>query len=196
MADGSCSRLSAAFDYACALHHNQMRKGTRVPYLTHLMSVCALVLEAGGDEDQAVAALLHDAVEDQGGLATLNEIRSRFGERVARIVDGCTDAYGSPKPPWNERKQRYLDHLQGLPTDILLVSLADKVHNARTIVADLRREGPRTLDRFNGGREGTLWYYRSLVEAFAGQSTGFLGGELARLVDEIERLAALPGAGC
>jgi (p)ppGpp synthase/HD superfamily hydrolase len=183
-------RLAAAFAYALELHQNQYRKGSEIPYISHLMGVCALVLEGGGDEDQAVAALLHDAVEDQGGMATLDEIRARFGGRVAYIVEMCSDAYGIPKPPWQERKNGYLEHLERAPDEVLLVSLADKIHNARTILEDLRREGNRTFARFKGGRTGTLWYYRSLAEVFTRRYASVLLPEFLRLVEEMERLSA------
>ena len=159
-------RFQDALSLAFRLHDGQKRKGTQVPYFSHLMGVAALVLEDGGNEDEAIAALLHDAVEDQGGLQTLEDIRQKFGQHVAEIVDGCTDAYTQPKPPWKQRKQAYLAHLTQAPPEVLRVSLADKLHNARSIYADLQRNGSSTWMRFNGGREGTIWYYRSLVEIF------------------------------
>lgn len=182
-------RFLQALQLAYRLHNGQQRKGTRVPYISHLLAVTSLVLENGGDEEQAIAALLHDAVEDQGGLPVLQEIRDQFGERVARIVDGCTDAYSSPKPPWHERKQRYLQHLQNSGAETALVSLADKVHNARSILYDLRRRGPSVWERFRGGLDGSLWYYHSLVEAFYQVLPGPLTDELARVVAEIEILS-------
>lgn len=160
-------RFEQACIYAIRLHAGQVRKRSEVPYIAHLMSVCALVLEAGGDEDQAIAALLHDAVEDQGGYETLDEIRKRFGNRVASIVEGCTDAFTSPKPAWRLRKERYLEHLQRADQDVLLVSIADKLHNARCILLDLKKDGEAVWARFNGGKEGTIWYYRSLVDIYS-----------------------------
>jgi (p)ppGpp synthase/HD superfamily hydrolase len=183
------NRFQDALSFAAQLHAGQNRKGSSTPYIAHLLGVTALVLEAGGDEDQAIAALLHDAVEDQGGLQTLEVIRSRYGERVARIVDGCTDAYQIPKPPWKERKEEYIQHLRSVPADIRLVSLADKLHNARAILADLRSQGGQTWDKFNGGKDGTLWYYRTLVEVFFASGEDALTAELKRVVDEINCLA-------
>lgn len=179
-------RFQDAFGFAATLHARQKRKGTDIPYLSHLMGVTALVLEDGGDEDQAIAALLHDAVEDQGGLKTLEEIRQRFGQHVAEIVDGCTDAYTNPKPPWKQRKQDYLAHLHQASPEIVRVSLADKLHNARSISADLQRYGVSTWRRFNGGREGTLWYYHNLVDIFVERSSSPMVAELQRAVGAIE----------
>lgn len=183
------SRFEEALGFAYRLHATQTRKGTSIPYIAHLLAVTALVISDGGDEDQAIAALLHDAVEDQGGLPTLQQIRSRFGERVARIVDGCTDAYGSPKPPWRERKERYLDHLKSAPPEVLRVSLADKLHNARSILRDLRQNGDDTWNRFHGGKSGTLWYYHTLVQVFQGKFESPMVAEFAQVVGEIESLA-------
>ena len=182
-------RFKQAFNYAFELHLHQKRKGSQIPYISHLLGVTSLVLEDGGDEDEAIAALLHDAVEDQGGAPILAEIRSCFGERVAQIVDGLTDAYGAPKPPWRERKELYLAHLRNADPAVRRVSLADKLHNARSILANLHTIGDATWKRFNGGREGTLWYYRTLVEIFQQGEPTFMTFELARVVAEIERLA-------
>jgi (p)ppGpp synthase/HD superfamily hydrolase len=181
-------RFQNALVYAVRLHANQSRKGTSVPYVAHLLSVSALVLEDGGDEDQAIAALLHDAVEDQGGLPTLAEINQRFGPRVASIVEGLTDTYETPKPPWRARKEQYIEHLQSAPLEVRRVSLADKVHNARSTLADLRQNGQSTWDIFRGGKEGSLWYYQTLVEFFAHSTPGYLAEELARVIAEIKRL--------
>ena len=181
-------RFQDALVYAAQLHNNQKRKASQTPYIAHLLGVTSLVLEAGGDEDQAIAALLHDAVEDQGGMPTLDAIRSRFGERVAGIVEGCTDAYQVPKPPWKERKEEYMQHLRNVPPEVRLVSLADKVYNAHAILADLRQQGSQTWDKFNGGKLGTLWYYRTLAEIFQTTGNDALTAELLRVVDEIERL--------
>ena len=183
------NRFQEAMVYAAQLHNGQMRKGTNVPYLAHLLAVTALVLEDGGDEDQAIAALLHDAVEDQGGIETLEEIRLRFGERVASIVDGCSDAYSVPKPPWRQRKDAYLEHLKEAAKDVRRVSLADKLHNARSILFDLRSEGDSIWIRFNGGKEGSIWYYRALVRVFQQMDDSPMVNELARVVAEIQRLA-------
>ena len=183
------ARLEEALVYATRLHNGQSRKGTEIPYLAHLLAVTALVIEWGGDEDMAIAALLHDAVEDQGGLETLADIRRRFGERVAVIVDGCTDSYKIPKLPWKQRKEAYIRKLGTESADVRLVSLADKLHNARSILNDLRQNGITAFDRFNGGMEGTLWYYRTLVKAFQELEDKPQVADLARLVAEIERLA-------
>jgi (p)ppGpp synthase/HD superfamily hydrolase len=184
-------RFRQALDLALELHGAQRRKGGEVPYAAHLLGVAALVLQSGGDEDQAVAALLHDAVEDQGGRPTLERIRAAFGERVARIVDGCTDAYGEPKPPWRPRKEAYLDRLAVEPAEVLLVSACDKLDNARAIVADLRQLGPAVWERFAGGRDST-WYYRSVARVLARAGRGTpaepVAAELSRVVDEMERL--------
>ncbi len=182
-------RFEQALVFACQLHARQLRKGTDIPYVSHLLAVSSLVLENGGDEDGAIAALLHDAVEDQGGLPTLAEIRNRFGERVAAIVEGCTDADTIPKPPWRERKERYIAHVGHALPEVQRVSAADKLHNARSIVRDLRRDSAGVWARFNGGRDGVLWYYRSLTTVFLGAGVGFLADELDRVVTEMERLS-------
>lgn len=155
--------LLLAFD----LHARQTRKGRPIPYITHLLAVAAIVGEHGGDEDQFIAALLHDAVEDQGGAPMLERIRAQFGDRVAELVAACTDTDQHPKPPWRARKEAFLAELPGKSPDQKLIIAADKLHNARALLGDLRREGIATLDRFNGGREGTLWYHRAITEALA-----------------------------
>lgn len=160
------SRFDEAFVYAHQLHATQQRKGVGTPYIAHLMSVAALVIESGGDEDEAIAGLLHDAAEDQGGQGTLDEIRGRFGDRVAAIVEGCSDTDVIPKPPWRERKAQYLAHLQCAPVETLRVSVADKLHNARAILLDYRLHGDALWERFTGGRDGTLWYYRQLASIY------------------------------
>jgi (p)ppGpp synthase/HD superfamily hydrolase len=182
-------RFQLAFKLAFSLHAGQTRKGTDIPYISHLISVAALVMENGGDEDQAIAGLLHDAVEDSGGLATLALIRDQFGERVADIVDGCTDSYVLPKPPWRARKEQYLAHLITSRPEIRLVSLADKLHNARSLLFDLRYFGPAVWGRFNGGKTGSLWYYRALADFFVKTDPSPMADELERVVSELERLA-------
>ena len=181
-------RFEEALVFAHRLHGRQLRKGTRIPYMTHLMSVASLVLENGGDEDAAIAGLLHDAAEDQGGRPTLERIRRKFGRRVAAIVDGCTDAYGQPKPPWRQRKEAYLAHLATASKAVRLVSAADKLHNARAILFDYRVVGERLWSRFNVGKEDQLWYYRSLIRALGKPKASPLVGELARTVRELKRL--------
>ncbi len=175
--------------FATRKHAGQSRKGTSVPYVAHLLSVAGLVLEAGGDEDLAIAALLHDAVEDCGGAPMLKEIRRRFGKRVAHVVDGCTDSDTFPKPPWRERKENYLKHLRTADADTRLVSAADKLHNARTILTDYRESGESIWERFQGRREGTLWYYRALLNEFQRKKSNRLINELERVVTDLEKLA-------
>jgi GTP pyrophosphokinase len=182
------NRFDDAVQYVMDLHRRQFRKGTRIPYVAHLLSVASLVLEDGGDEDEAIAALLHDAVEDQGGVETREDVRRRFGERIAAIVDGCTDSDTVPKLPWYERKLRYIRHIRTAPLPVRRVSLADKVHNARAILWDYRQLGDELWFRFTTGQPGTIWYYRELARAFAETTPGALSQELTRSVDEIERL--------
>ncbi len=181
-------RWENALAYASRAHAMQVRKGTAIPYVSHLLSVSALVLEHGGDDEQAIAALLHDAVEDQGGAPRLADIRQRFGERVAGIVEACTDTDVIPKPPWRERKQTYLDHLPRVAPEALLVSMADKLHNLRCILADYRVTGEVLWERFTGEREGTLWYYRSLTDVYRAVVPGRMSRELDRTLAELERL--------
>jgi (p)ppGpp synthase/HD superfamily hydrolase len=183
-------RFEKALVYASQLHKGQVRKGTNIPYLSHLLAVTAIVLEDGGDEDMAIAALLHDAVEDQGGEPTLLEIKRRFGDRVAFIVDGCTDSYEQPKPPWLERKKEYLEHLRSAPQDVRRVSLADKLHNTRSILFNLRVSGESAWERFSGGKEGSLWYYKSLAKIFRETEDSPMVSEYVRVVEKIEQLAA------
>jgi (p)ppGpp synthase/HD superfamily hydrolase len=183
-------RFEQALVYAAILHSGQGRKGTAVPYISHVMSVAALALENGANEDEAIAALLHDAVEDAGGAPRLADIRVRFGQTVADIVAGCTDTDVTPKPPWKERKEKYIAQLAHGSDSVMLVSCADKLHNARSIVADLREHGEAIWSRFTTGKPGTLWYYRTLVETY--QKHGGpkrLLDELVRTVEEMERLA-------
>lgn len=182
-------RFDAALAYASAAHRTHFRKGTTIPYVSHLMGVASIALENGADEDQAIAALLHDAVEDQGGAPRLADIRATFGDRVADIVYHCTDTDIEPKPAWRPRKEAYLDHLSSVPKDALEVSLADKTHNAGAILADLHCHGDQLWGRFNGGREGSLWYYRSLSDRFQELVPGPGADRLSRLVDEMERLS-------
>ena len=181
-------RFEEAFRFAAEKHASQTRKRTSVPYISHLMSVAGLVLEAGGDEDQAIAGLLHDVVEDCGGKPMLEEVTKRFGTRVARIVDGCTDAYTIPKPPWKQRKLDYLALLRNADDDIRLVSAADKLHNVRAILTDHRAEGDSVWARFSGGREGTVWYYRAVLDILLDGRPNRLIGELERAVVELENL--------
>lgn len=183
-------RFEQALLFAIRKHAGQTRKGTPIPYIAHLLGVAGLVLEAGGDEDLAIAALLHDVVEDCGGAPMLREVRRHFGKRVAHVVAGCTDSDTYPKPPWRGRKERYLKHLQTADADVRLVSAADKVHNARAILTDYREIGEPIWERFQGKREGTLWYYRELVKEFRRRKPTRLGRELGRVVGELKTVAA------
>ena len=184
-------RFQDAIAYALELHAEHARKGTGIPYVSHLMSVAALAMEYGADEDEAIAALLHDAVEDQGGLPVLESIRKKFGQQVAMIVDGCTDAYEDPKPPWRERKESYLVHLKDAEPSVRLVSACDKLHNARSICSDLIELGEVVFGRFKGGKNGTLWYYRSLADEFNRGGPKRIAAELGRVVTEIENRVKL-----
>ncbi len=183
------NRFEEALVYATRLHEGQLRKGTQTPYVSHLLAVASLVLEADGSEDQVIAALLHDGPEDQGGEETLKEIRHRFGDTVADIVADCSDTFEAMRPPWKERKLSYLEHLTTASNETLLVSCADKLHNARSIVTDYRAMGEALWDRFTGGREGTLWYYQALLEtyALAAQPPALLA-ELQSTIAELARL--------
>jgi (p)ppGpp synthase/HD superfamily hydrolase len=190
-------KFQKALVYAARVHGDHYRKGTRVPYVTHLIAVAAIVGENGGTEDEVVAALLHDAPEDRGGEARLRDIRLRFGDTVAEIVAGCTDTYEDPKPPWRERKERHLAHLAGASRSVRLVSAADKLHNARSVLSDYRAIGEELWDRFTGGKEGTLWHYRAVVDTLgAGHNAPAVVEELDRVVRELELLAGKnPGPG-
>jgi (p)ppGpp synthase/HD superfamily hydrolase len=191
-------RLTERFDravrYANRIHADQTRKGTDVPYMTHLLGVASLVLENGAQsEEEVIGALLHDAAEDQGGRPRLEDIREQFGEQVAHIVDACTDSYDNPKPPWRPRKEAYVTHVRerverGGDEPALRVSLADKLHNTRAIIADVRESGDALFERFSGKKDGTTWYYAALVEAFRGFPNRMVG-ELEREVTELRRLA-------
>ncbi|HEY4248982.1 MAG TPA: HD domain-containing protein [Lacunisphaera sp.] len=184
------SRFDQALHYATLIHAGQLRKETAIPYLAHLLGVTSIALEYGASEDETIGALLHDAGEDAGGDGRILDIRQRFGAAVADIVQGCTDAVVLPKPPWRKRKEDYIAHVPAASASVRLVSAADKLHNARAILRDLRQMGARLWPRFNGGKEGTLWYYRSLVAAFQTAGPTELVAELDRVVTEIEQLAA------
>jgi (p)ppGpp synthase/HD superfamily hydrolase len=185
------TRLQRAFRYAAEKHDGQTRKQTAVPYLSHLMAVASLVLEAGGDEDLAIAALLHDVVEDCGGMPRLREIRRQFGSRVAKIVEGCTDSFGEPKPEWVGRKKDYLREVKHADAETRLVSASDKLHNVRTILADYRLHGENIWARFSGKREGTLWYYRALSNEYRRRNPNRITRELEIAVAELERAVGL-----
>lgn len=181
-------RFEDALVYAARLHGGQGRTGTAVPYVSHLLAVCALVLEDGGDEDEAIAALLHDGPEDAGDnpREVLGEIRQRFGERVAGIVEECSDTLERPKPDWAPRKKAYIAHLGQASPSALRVSLADKLHNARSIAHDLDVVGDEVWTRFNAPREDTLWYYRSLAEVFSRRSSSPMAAELNSIVADLD----------
>ena len=183
-------RFVKALGYAARLHARQIRKRTERPYIGHLLGVTSIVIEYGGDEEMAIAALLHDAVEDQGGLPRLREIRKLFGKRVAHIVDGCTDAYKDPKPPWLERKRAYVERVAQESEDVRLVSAADKLSNARETLHEVRVHGESVFERFAGKKAGTMWYYRALIEAFRRAGNNPLIEELDRVVTDLENLAS------
>ena len=187
-------RFDRALLYATHVHGGQLRKGSGVPYVAHLLAVAATVLEYDGCEDMAIAALLHDAVEDQGGEPRLADIRNRFGPRVADIVRSCSDSTvnasaGQPKEEWRLRKTRYVAHLGSADTGALLVSLADKIHNARAILRDLRKPGvgAAVWSRFKASKQDTLWHYRELAQAFRTHLPGQLADELGEIVDALEK---------
>ena len=205
-------RFADALTFAYDAHIDQLRKGGAIPYIGHLLGVCSLVIEEGGGEDAAIAALLHDAVEDQGGQAMLDEIRERFGGPVGEIVLACSDTLVTPKPPWRERKGSYLDHLASQPAEVRLVSLADKLFNARAIKRDYEKVGEELWDRFKGKcdprtrgqvRDDQLWYYTELSRTFTRLSRGVhMTSELSVVVAELKRLvgrkkpAATSSAAC
>jgi (p)ppGpp synthase/HD superfamily hydrolase len=183
-------QFSKALVYAEMKHHNQVRKGGDIPYVGHLLTVAGLVINDGGSEAQAIAALLHDAVEDAGGPETLEEIRANFREDVARIVEECSDTDEEPKPPWHERKRKYIDHLADVGADTLLVSVADKLDNARSMLRDYHTHGPSLWQRFTvKDPHDHLWYYGELLNAYRSRgNTSWMVDELGRVVDELKRL--------
>ena len=166
------NRFVEAASYAVELHARQSRKGTTIPYVVHLFAVCSLALEDGADEDEAIAALLHDGPEDQGGQATLDEIGRRFGPVVEMLVDGLTDTLEDPKPEWLPRKEAYLQRLAGEQDSVMRVSIADKLHNLRSIAIDLENLGEAAWERFNAGRDGQAWHHRSLLAIFETSLSG------------------------
>lgn len=182
-------KFEKALVYATRIHGAQLRKKTGIPYIAHILGVTAIAMEYGGNETEAIGALLHDAVEDCGGKKRLRDIERKFGKAVAKIVDGCTDTYETPKPPWRERKEAYIAHLKDSDASTRLVSDSDKLHNTRALLAELRRHGEEVFDRFAGKKDGTLWDHRALVNAFGqhGDHTDLID-ELDRVVTEIEKL--------
>jgi (p)ppGpp synthase/HD superfamily hydrolase len=193
-------RFASALGYAATLHATQLRKGTRTPYVSHLLAVAAFAIEYGANEDEAIAALLHDSIEDQGGADTRRRIAALFGETVAEIVDGCSDTDVTPKPPWRERKERYIAHVASTSPSIRLVSMCDKLHNARSLIMDLRANRKDLWSRFSAGRDDTCWYYTELVAAYRTALAndppnptlrlGELLAELATTVDTLVRESA------
>ena len=179
-------RFRVALAYAARLHATQFRKGTTRPYIAHLLGVTSTVLTHGGDEDEAIAALLHDAVEDQGGVPRLIEIRRKFGPHVAEIVKGCTDADTEPEPPWFERKRNYLRTLRRANSSVQLVAAADKLYNASEILLDFRKHRHSVWARFKGGRDGTLWYYAEVAKVLSGKGPRDLVRELNQVVAELQ----------
>jgi (p)ppGpp synthase/HD superfamily hydrolase len=188
-------RFDDALAFAATTHRSQIRKGSGIPYIAHLMSVSALTLEYGGDEDCAIAGLLHDSVEDQGGMDMARIIADRFGHRVRDIVIECSDSTDQTKAPWRDRKTRYLHQIKSKSDAAILVTSCDKLHNASTILQDMETMGPAIFDRFTGKRDGTLWYYRNLVTALAPRTPGSLHARLNRTVTAMEELATASGAG-
>lgn len=180
-------RFEQALVYAFQLHRSQYRKGTSIPYIAHLLSVTALVLEDGGTEAEAIAALLHDAIEDQGGNATRQDIRRRFGEEISAIVEGCTESDTQPKPPWKKRKENSLQALATASDSVLRVALADKLHNARSTLTECGQKGDRVWQKFNGGRAGTLWFYRQFIAMMASRSHSALLSQLEDVVIALEQ---------
>jgi (p)ppGpp synthase/HD superfamily hydrolase len=185
-------RFEQALLYAHELHGDQYRKGTPVPYMAHLMGVASLVLEYGGDDEQAVAALLHDAIEDCGHRTSYEEIHRRFGDRVTEIVRACTDSDATPRPPWRERKEAYVARVTHEPEDARLVSAADKLYNVRTVVKDYRLTGHEVWSRYTGDAADVLWYYRALVDAFRQAGPHPIVDELDRAVSQLENVVAPP----
>jgi GTP pyrophosphokinase len=186
-------RFESALRLAYRVHRDQLRKGTRVPYIAHVLGVASLALEYGASEAEAIGALLHDAVEDGGGEAMLAEIRAQFGDAVADIVFGCSDSLAedpAEKAPWLERKELHLAHLESAPESVCLVSAADKLHNVRAVTRDYRAVGEDVWTRFNGGKEGTLWYYDAVANVLRRRWPSQLTDDLRR---EVAQLHALSG---
>lgn len=182
-------RFARALQMAYELHARDARKGKGTSAMGHLLSVAGIVIEYGGSEDEAIAALLHDAIEDAGGLATEKRIREAFGETVASIVRGCTDTDQTPKPPWEPRKQAYLEHLASAGAAARFVSCADKLANVRSMVADLQTTGEQFWKRFNGPKHRQLWLYGAYAEEFLREPSPAMAAELSVQVKRLSRLA-------
>ena len=190
-------KFQEALVFAADVHKGQVKKGTSIPYISHPLAVCALVLEHGGDEEEAIAALLHDILEDHPETVTRERLQEQFGERVLSVVEGCTDTppnyRGGPKPPWRERKIAYIDRLRREGSAYARVALADKLHSARAILSDYRQLGDQLWSRFNAGKEEQLWYFRSLVGAFADAGApSQMVEEFNHTVIQLEGLAKAP----
>ena len=192
------ARFTQALDYVRHLHI-ETRKGSKIPAMAHLLGVASLVIGEAGHapvevtEDMAIAALLHDAVEDHGGQRRLEDVEHSFGAEVARMVEGMSDSLaedGDDKESWEERKARYVKRLETEPLDVQLISVADKLYNVRTIVADYREAGEEIWQRFKRGREQQMWYYRELLRVFRTRPTNRIVDEFERVVEELERLIA------
>jgi len=181
-------RFIDALAWAADLHRTQSRKASETPYVAHLLAVAALVLEYGGDEDEAIAALLHDAIEDQGGAPTRQKIAERFGPRVSQLVEGATETDAQPKPPWRERKEKHLAHLASADRSVQLIVAADKLHNACSLLADHERLGEAVWSHFRGGKAGTLWYYRQAISSLPLAPAGLLA-RIERTVAQLEHAA-------
>jgi len=179
-------KFEEALIFANQIHAEQKRKATGAPYMAHILGVTAIVLEDGGSEEEAIAALLHDAAEDQGGEEILLTIREKFGEKVEQIVRECSDTLVSPKPPWKERKENHLHVVETALPETLRIMQADKVYNARNLQRTLIEQGPQTWQNFKGGREGTLWYFRQMHALLSRTRSGYLMKELARLIEVLE----------
>lgn len=189
------TRFESALVYASQVHHGQLRKGTSIPYMAHILGVAGMAMEYGANDDEAIGALLHDAAEDGGGEARLAEIRARFGDAVGDIVLGCSDSlaeHPEDKLPWRARKDAYLGHIETASDSVCLVSAADKLHNARAIIRDLRMHGDDVWDRFQGKRDGTLWYYEAVAGALLSRYRCPLTRDLLREVEQLLNLAEHP----
>lgn len=181
-------KFEKALSFATQLHATQYRKGSKAPFITHLLSVCAIILEDGGTEDEAIAGLLHDAVEDQGGLKTLEAIKNTFGERIAQIVLECSETHLSPKPPWKERKVQSLAKMKQISDSAIRVVLADKVHNSQSLIREHQKYGTIIWNNFKAGREGTVWYFNQVCAVLNERTNSELIHELKLAVNRIEVL--------
>jgi len=183
-------RFGEALMFAEKLHRAQTRKGNDIPYVAHLLAAAATVLEHGGDEDTAIAALLHDAVEDQGGLKTRDAIEARFGQRVAALVMACTDSVDvdpAAKEPWEQRKRRHIEKLRSVNREVALITIGDKLHNLNAMIRDVERDGRDSLDRFNAPGQ-LVWYFESIADALEAHAETAPIAELRERVRTLERL--------